>query len=227
MPDKAKPRQRVGKASRKRAAPFSCRLVIMAKLPVAGRVKTRLACDIGVAQATRFYRATANAVMARLGHQPFWQTFIAINPDTGTASPMFPSGIDRIAQGTGDLGRRMHRPMRTLPPGPVCVIGTDIPAIRVTDIRRAFRLLGRSDAVFGPAEDGGFWLVGMRRRPKLVWPYDNVLWSRPDTLDSVLANLGGYDHGTTARLSDVDCEADLKRHSAMLGRRVLGNGHAR
>ena len=69
-------------ASRKRAAPWRCRLVIMAKLPVAGRVKTRLARDIGVAEATRFYRATARAVMRRLGGQPFWQTFISITIKT-------------------------------------------------------------------------------------------------------------------------------------------------
>lgn len=199
------------RASRKRAAPFRCRLVIMAKLPVAGRVKTRLAREIGVAEATRFYRATLRAVMRRLGRQPFWQTLIAISPDTGTSSPMLPAGLVLMPQGGGDLGARMQRPLRTLPPGPVCVIGTDIPAITAAHIRRAFGLLGARDVVFGPAEDGGFWLVGMRRRPRLVSPYSGVRWSQPDTLAQVTANLASHKIGLTQRLSDVDSAADLGR----------------
>ncbi len=192
----------------------------MAKLPVAGRVKTRLAREIGTAEATRFYRATLRAVVARLGRQPFWETLIAVSPDSGVASPMLPSRVCRIGQGSGDLGRRMHRPMRALPPGPVCVIGTDIPAIGVADVRRAFRALGSADAVFGPAEDGGFWLVGFRRRPRVVWPYANVGWSRPDTLAAVVANLDGLTIAATRRLWDVDSRADHRRLGGAHGRLV-------
>lgn len=213
------PTRKLPGATRKRA-PFACRLVIMAKLPVAGRVKTRLAREIGVGEATRFYRSTMRAVVARLGSQPFWETSLAVSPDTGIASPMLPAAVGRMPQGQGDLGLRMHRPMRRLPPGPVCVIGTDIPAIRVADVRCAFRVLGSSDAVFGPAEDGGFWLVGMRRRPRLVWPYAGVAWSRPDTLAAVLANLAGETVGATTRLSDVDSRADLDRLAGSSGRRI-------
>jgi rSAM/selenodomain-associated transferase 1 len=193
----------------------------MAKFPVAGRVKTRLAREIGVAEAIRFYRATMRAVLARLGRQPFWETILAVSPDTAVASPMFPSTLRRMSQGGGGLGERMQRPMRQLPPGPVCVIGTDIPAIRVGDVRWAFRQLGRSDVVFGPAEDGGFWLVGLRRRPRLVYPYGGVRWSRPDTLDAVLANLSGLTVGMTTRLGDVDSASDLARVRASSGRLVL------
>lgn len=216
-------RSQEGRASRQRVAPFACRLVIMARLPVAGRVKTRLAREIGTAQATRFYRATSRAVIARLGQQPFWQTVVAVDPGSGVASPMLPGGVRRVPQGDGDLGARMHRPMQALPPGPICVIGTDIPSIRVADIRRAFRLLGRCDAVFGPAEDGGFWLVGMRRRPRTPWPYDGVRWSRPDTLAAVVANLAGLAVGFTTRLADVDTEADLQMTGGNFGRRVLAS----
>ena len=56
-------------------------LVIMAKRPAAGRVKTRLARAIGVTDATRFYRATAGAVIGRLAHDPRWRTVIAVDPD--------------------------------------------------------------------------------------------------------------------------------------------------
>jgi rSAM/selenodomain-associated transferase 1 len=207
-------------ASSKRAAPFVCRLVIMAKLPVAGRVKTRLAREIGMVEATRFYRTTMRAVIARLAGQPFWRTYLSVSPDTGTASPMLPPGVGRLAQGAGDLGARMQRPMRTLPPGPVCVIGTDIPGIAPADVRRAFRSLGRAEIVFGPAEDGGFWLVGMRRRPRIIDPYAGVRWSRDDTLASVEANLGARPPARTTRLADVDGARDLRRFGGSQARLV-------
>jgi glycosyltransferase A (GT-A) superfamily protein (DUF2064 family) len=144
---------------------------------------------------------------------------LSVSPDSATASPMLPR-IPRMAQGSGDLGRRMHRPMQTLPPGPVCIVGTDIPAIRAADVRRAFRELGRSDAVFGPAVDGGFWLVGLRRRPRLIWPYANVIWSQSDTLASVFANLNDCRIALTALHSDVDSRQDLVRLGASFGRIV-------
>ncbi len=193
----------------------------MVKLPMAGRIKTRLAREIGTSEATRFYRATCRAVIARLAREPFWETTLLVTPDSGLASAMLPAGPRRMAQGLGDLGTRMHRPMRVLPPGPVCLIGTDIPAIRAADVRRAFRQLGRNDAVFGPAEDGGFWLVGMRRRPRLVTPYAAVPWSSPDTLATVEANLAGHSLEHTTRLFDVDSRADLARCRGHYGRFVV------
>lgn len=197
----------------------------MVKLPVAGRVKTRLVRDVGIAEATRFYRTAVRAVLARLGNRPFWETIVAVSPDTGTQSTMLPARARRMPQGGGDLGERMQRPMRTLPPGPVCVIGSDIPAIRIADVRRAFGLLGRCDAVFGPAEDGGFWLVGLRRRPCLFHPYSGVRWSRSDTLAAVLANLERRTVGLTTRLADVDTQSDLDATHGNFGRLVRPGDH--
>lgn len=206
----------------KRVAPFARRLVIMAKVPVAGRVKTRLAREIGVVAATMFYRHAMRGVVARLARQPFWRTVLVVDPDSGVASRMLPGGTVRAGQGRGDLGARMQRPMRALPPGPVCLIGTDVPDISVGDVRRAFRLLGAHDAVFGPAEDGGFWLVGLRRSPRVIDPYrGRVPWSRPDTLDRTLANLSGSRVGFTTRHHDVDAAADLARNQGRYARRVL------
>jgi glycosyltransferase A (GT-A) superfamily protein (DUF2064 family) len=111
--------------------------------------------------------------------------------------------------------------MRVLPPGPVCLIGTDVPDISVADVRRAFRQLGDHDAVFGPAEDGGFWLVGLRRTPRVIDPYRaGVPWSRPDTLERTLANLSGVRVGFTARHHDVDSAADLARNRGRYARRI-------
>ncbi|MFV0296390.1 MAG: DUF2064 domain-containing protein [Hyphomicrobiaceae bacterium] len=205
---------------RKAAPAYRCRLVIMVKLPVAGRVKTRLAREVGVVEATRFYRSMCQTIVGMLGAQPFWETHLLVTPDTGLASAMLPGGPNRLVQGRGDLGARMQRPMQVLGPGPVCVMGTDIPAVGVTDVRQAFRLLGARDVVFGPAEDGGFWLVGMRRRPRLPNPYQGIRWSAGDTLDQVVHQLDGYSIGLAARHGDVDEACDLARFKALLGRRI-------
>jgi rSAM/selenodomain-associated transferase 1 len=193
----------------------------MAKVPVAGRVKTRLAREIGVVRATMFYRTAMRGVIARLAHQPFWRTVLIVDPDSGVASRMLPTGTTRAGQGSGNLGARMQRPMRVLPRGPVCVIGTDVPDISVADVRRAFRQLGGHDAVFGPAEDGGFWLVGFRRVPRVIDPYRaRVPWSRADTLERTLANLSDARVAFTTRHHDIDSAADLARNRGRYARRV-------
>jgi rSAM/selenodomain-associated transferase 1 len=213
-------RSRAKKALRRSAAPFACRLVIMAKVPVAGAVKRRLAREVGEIRAVWFYRHAAAAMMARLGRQPFWRAMLAVTPDAGRGFRPWPRGLARRGQGRGDLGERMLKPMRELPAGPVCVIGTDIPDVEIAHVRRAFRQLGSADVVFGPAEDGGFWLVGMRRRPRLLRPFAGVRWSTADALADTLRNLEGARVAYTATLADVDTGHDLARAGACFGRRV-------
>jgi glycosyltransferase A (GT-A) superfamily protein (DUF2064 family) len=159
-------------------------------------------------------------VIGRLAAAPFWETIIAVSPDTGVASRALPGRVRKMPQGGGDLGHRMQRPMRRLPPGPVCVIGTDIPGILPADVRRAFRSLGAADMAFGPATDGGFWLVGARRRPRVIEPYRGVAWSSAETLAQVQANLRHARIGETTTHTDVDERADYLREKASFGRRI-------
>lgn len=169
-------------------------LVILLKAPEAGRVKTRLARDLGTVRALSIYRWMSARLMRRLSADPRWRTVLAIAPDrrvgdAGRGPVEWPCGLRRIAQGRGTLGDRMARVMRAQPPGPVVLIGSDSPDVSPAHIERAFRALGRSDAVFGPAPDGGFWLVGLRRRPFPDGIFDQVRWSGPHALEDVLANL--------------------------------------
>jgi rSAM/selenodomain-associated transferase 1 len=193
----------------------------MAKLPVAGAVKTRLAREIGVAGATRFARHAAVALLQRVGFDRRWQTTLAVAPDHGLRSRVWPRGMARMPQGGGDLGARMQRVFTSTPPGPVLIVGTDVPGIRPAHIAQAFRLLGRDEAVFGPAMDGGYWLVGLKRRPRVLRPFANVRWSSPHALADTLANLAGRAVAFVATLSDVDDARDLHLSAASLGRRVL------
>ena len=202
------------------AAPFRCRLVIMAKLPVAGRVKTRLAQELGVATATWFARHAIADTVARVRPGP-WQTVLAVAPDTAIRAAIWPSDVQLIAQGRGELGARMQRIMDHIALGPLVIIGTDIPGIRAAHVRHAFHLLARHDAVVGPAMDGGYWLIGMRRRPRVLRIFARVRWSSPNALADTLKNLAGRSVAHIAMLGDIDSAEDMAANRGVIGRRVL------
>jgi glycosyltransferase A (GT-A) superfamily protein (DUF2064 family) len=99
----------------------------------------------------------------------------------------------------------MRRALAACPAGPAVLVGSDIPALRASDVAEAFRLLGRHDLVFGPAEDGGFWLVGARHPRHLPPVFERVRWSGPDALADTLAGLPRrITVGYAATLEDVD-----------------------
>lgn len=183
-------------------------LVVMAKEPRAGAVKTRLAKDIGLVSATAFYRKALANLLQRISNDPRWNTLVAVTPDTSLLSPVWPGGVSLTLQGRGDLGARMQRMFDDLPPGPVVIIGTDIPEIAPQHIASAFNALGNSDAVIGPGYDGGYWLVGQRRTPKVHSIFDNVRWSSPHTLADTLKNIHSLSVATRVAL-DVAINLDV------------------
>jgi uncharacterized protein len=193
----------------------------MAKEAVAGRVKTRLARDVGLGTATRFTRQGTASLLQRLARDARWQSYLAVTPDAGTASRCWPDHVIRVAQGAGDLGQRIQRLMQLAPPGPALLVGTDIPGITAAHVALAFRLLGSHDAVFGPARDGGYWLVGLKRRPRLLRPFQRVRWSTPHALSDTLANLEGKAVAFVGTLGDVDDGPALRAVAKGVGRRVL------
>jgi uncharacterized protein len=193
----------------------------MIKEPVGGRVKTRLARGIGTVAATAAYRAMLSSVVARLGADQRWQTVLAVSPDVALPSSMLPDIRARVPQGGGDLGQRLQRIFDQLPTGPVVVIGTDIPAIQPSDIAQAFHALGSHDAVFGPSRDGGYWLIGMKRRPRVICAFDNVRWSSEHALADTAANLKGLGVAHLRPLDDVDTADDFALQKSLIGRRVL------
>jgi glycosyltransferase A (GT-A) superfamily protein (DUF2064 family) len=115
----------------------------------------------------------------------------------------------------------MQRIMDRLPPGPVAIIGTDVPRVTAAQIARAFRRLGRDQAVFGRAMDGGYWLVGMRRRPRVLEAFANVRWSSEHALSDTLVGLRNVSVGFVATLCDVDEAIAFQAAAGQFGRRVL------
>ncbi len=185
---------------------------MMVKEARPGRVKTRLSKNIGSVAAARWYRRSYEQVLRRLDHDPRWQIFLAVSPDIcATSCEILPDHIPRLPQGAGDLGARMRRIFKTLPAGPVLIIGSDIPAITSDDIWKSFRLLDSQGAVFGPSPDGGYWLVGMGRHRRYVPShFQNVRWSSPHALADSIASVNGRNIQFTSRLADVDTGDDLR-----------------
>jgi uncharacterized protein len=178
-------------------------LVIFAKAPALGRVKRRLAADIGALAALRFQRAATARLLRRVARDRRWRCWLAMTPDRAAAGPRFwPAACRRIPQGQGDLGRRMARPFARLS-GEVVLIGSDIPDIAATHIAAAFHLLGTSDLVFGPARDGGFWLIGGRNLPRGL--FAGVRWSSRHALADTLRNVPPrWRVAQAATLDDID-----------------------
>ena len=189
----------------KRGAAYAPRLVIMAKSPVLGLAKRRLGREIGATPAIRFYRTCLGHTVLRLASDPRWQTLLAVTPDKDVAQHFWRSpGTSRVPQSDGDLGKRMQRLFNRLPPGPTIIVGSDIPSLSALRVAEAFGLLGRADAVLGPAPDGGYWLIGLKRVPKILAPFTSVRWSGPHTLADTVANLKRRRIAYAATLHDVD-----------------------
>ena len=183
-------------------------VVVFARAPRLGAVKRRLAREIGAPAALRFHLATLNKLSRALAADRRYRTVLAITPDR--ARLRMPVRVTRIPQGGGHLGIRMHRAFRRFPRRRVALIGCDIPDAGPADVRAAFRALGNAQAAFGPAVDGGYWLVALSpRRPSR--PFATVRWSSEHALADTLANFVGRRVAMLRTLRDVDTAADLRR----------------
>ena len=181
-------------------------LVLFVRLPRYGVGKRRLAREIGDAAAVRFERTMLALLLRRLGRDRRWHLRLAVTPNEARhGRGLWRGRLIVTGQGRGDLGTRMRRALAACPAGPAVLVGSDIPGMTAAHIATAFRLLGEHDLVFGPAEDGGFWLVGTRRSTSLPPLFGPVRWSTRHALADVLRNLPLHlSVGVAARLSDVD-----------------------
>ena len=176
-------------------------LIIFAKPPRLGRTKRRLATDIGGPEALRFYRATLAGTIRRLSRDSRWRTWLFV--DSGPAR--WPADLARRKQVRGDLGLRMDAALRSLPSGPVVLIGSDIPCANASDIRAAFHALEGMDAVFGPSTDGGYWLIGLPNNRAAPTLFQDVRWSSEHALSDTIHNLRPpRKFGLAPVLSDID-----------------------
>jgi uncharacterized protein len=182
-------------------------VIVFARAPRLGTVKRRLSRDIGDRAALRFHTGTMTALLRGLKADRRFDVVVAITPDR--ARVRLPRGIRTVPQGPGDLGQRMSRALGQF--RRAALIGCDIPEANAADIRDAFRALGTADAVFGPAKDGGYWLIalGPRRQANL---FGDTRWSTEYALADTLRQFRHLRVGFVRVLSDVDTAADYRRY---------------
>ena len=181
-------------------------VVIFARRPQLGCVKTRLARDIGPVETLRFYRSTLVTVTRRLSAGRSWQTWLGLTPDeTVFDAWLYPPMAGRMPQGEGDLGIRMARCFARFGHEPVLIVGSDIPDIDRRHITKAFDTLKRNELVFGPSGDGGYWLVGAAQGARIGTLFDDVRWSTKFALADTLNNVRpSVRVGMLGELPDID-----------------------
>ncbi|MGZ8259009.1 MAG: TIGR04282 family arsenosugar biosynthesis glycosyltransferase [Caldimonas sp.] len=189
-------------------------VVVMAKAPLPGFAKTRLIPALGAAGAAALAERLLDAAMAAASGAGLGLVELCCTPDR--RHPAFArharaAGVTLAEQGEGDLGVRMARAFeRHLAAGrPALMIGTDAPALDAAMLVRAAAALHDRDAVFVPALDGGYALVGLRRPMPAL--FADVPWSTPGVMATTRARLvaAGLRHAELSPVADVDEPADL------------------
>jgi rSAM/selenodomain-associated transferase 1 len=192
---------------------MSTAIIVFAKAPVPGLAKTRLVPALG--------EAGAAALAERMLHHALAQATTAdVGPVELCAAPAtYPAlhaaaaehGAQLTEQGTGDLGLRMHRALARslMRHGQALLIGTDAPALDAGVLRQAASALKYHEAVFVPAIDGGYALVGQRRADPR-W-FSDMRWSHDRVMDQTRERLraAGVRWAELAPVADIDEPVDL------------------
>jgi rSAM/selenodomain-associated transferase 1 len=193
-----------------------CLVQVFAKAPVPGEVNTRLIESLGIHGATRLHcrlvhRTLASVARARLGAE-IWTT------EPGAAAFASACGealhLPVHMQGGGDLGARMSRAIADglRRAHRVILIGTDVPDLSSKDLLEAAQALERGcDAVLGPAEDGGYYLIGMARHHAAL--FADISWSEANVMERTRGRLRalGWTWQELAVRWDVDRPQDCER----------------
>jgi hypothetical protein len=193
-------------------------LLLFTKRPEPGRAKTRLIPALGAEGACEVHARLARhaAGVVRAVDACCLRRVACVSPDAWTAEApsLLGPGLEVWPQGDGDLGARMARAFeRAFAEGAarVIVVGSDCPDLRPELIERAFHALTTHDACFGPAADGGYYLLGLARPMPGV--FEDVPWSDPKTGRVTLERLEAeraWVH-RLVELRDVDSPEDLEQ----------------
>lgn len=192
--------------------PDSSVVVTFAKYPAAGQVKTRLIGRISAAEAANLYRAGLVLTLECLELVPGIDTILAASPDESDFSDIVGPKVKVVPQGPGDLGERMNRVIGgRFAEGyqRVVAIGGDCPGMLPSDVIAAFTQLEIHDTVIGPAIDGGYYLLGLRRPAPIL--FDSIPWGsdRVARQTRAIARSAGLSMAELPRRRDFDEFADL------------------
>lgn len=196
-------------------------LLIFARPAELGRVKTRLAADIGAEAALAIYRHLLTHTRGVAGpvaaHKTVWLA------EAGPAADLTDwwLGLEQLPQPPGDLGEKMQAAFAhsfSRRATAVVIIGTDCPGLRTEHLRAAFEALENHDVVLGPATDGGYYLLGMKQ----LWPslFQDKAWSTATVRAATEADVEqlGLRLQLLPELSDLDTGADLRAWEVATGK---------
>lgn len=179
------------------------RVIVLARYPELGKVKSRLAATVGDERALEIYRSLLDKTIEMVRSSALeWEFHWSGNAKSFAD---LPAGL---LQKDGDIGQRMWGAVEGKST-PAIIIGTDCPDLTVDVLHQAVEKLKTKDVVFGPAHDGGYYLIGFNApRPFL---FENIAWSTSSVLkDSIeICNREGLTFGLLPELRDVDHEEDL------------------
>lgn len=185
----------------------SCRTILMLKAPIKGFVKTRLALEIGDERALEVYRWMGRKTLETVPKN--WSIQVSYTPDSATSlmKNWLGEEMDFRPQGEGDLGIRMFRAYRSEnnTTGLASVfLGGDCPALSSEILKEAERSLNEADVVIGPASDGGYYLIGMKKPYRSL--FENMPWGEDSVLEKTLQGAGseGVSTKLLPELADVD-----------------------
>lgn len=192
-------------------------LIIFARFPLPGKVKTRLAGDIGDGPASEFYKLCAEHVFResdRLSARVQRYLFYSDPEDAEEMQHWGGPRFNYVAQAGSDLGRRLENAFGTVfehGAQKAIVLATDVPGLSAEVVDEAFRALDSSDVVLGPCPDGGYYLLGMKKLYKEL--FANISWSTDQVLNETAEAMRKL--GLTVRrlpaLADIDTGEDLRR----------------
>lgn len=195
------------------------RIVIFAKAPVPGQVKTRLAPALGEEGAARLAKRMLADTVGRALAAGLADTELCASPHP--ADPQWaghhPVGVRLTDQGEGDLGQRLAAAAARVIDGGerVLLIGTDCPELDATRLRAAATELDSHDAVIFPARDGGYVLLGLARTDASL--FTDIAWSTSTVARTTIARIRtlGWSLHIGDTMSDIDQPADLDRVQAL------------
>lgn len=186
-------------------------VAVFARVPVKGRVKARLAREIGASEALRLYRELLDGALTRLS---VLNCRVLLYADgTGLEDTARQAGMQARVQVGNGLGMRMANAFRDMlqESQAAAVVGVDIPLLDADYIESAFELLTDSDVVLGPTEDGGYCLIALKQPNRAL--FDDISWGSSDVCAQTMekAQSLGLSLSCAKTLWDVDVAADLER----------------
>ena len=205
------------------------RLGVFVKVPEPGRVKTRLTPPLSSEEACRLYTAFITDLFGRLSRiKKLSGTVFYHGDDPGKLTSLIPKSYTTIPQHGGNLGERLASAFDELLAGDgeiAVIIGSDSPDLPVQYIKRAFLKLKHKDVVLGPAADGGYYLVGLRKPPPAI--FEDIEWGGPTVLSRTIERI--QSQGLTLSLLplwyDIDTPASLRLLRDLIrARKVEGSG---